>query len=175
MIRYLLMLGAMLMSMAGCATMDMPGGSAPPTGTPESFAHRAASSEVLLRWTCRQPEPGLLRVEGVAQNFGQAQPVGYLQFDLVGVDAQGRTTAETSGAVTAIQLRTNESTPFQLDLKTTGAEARFDLYYHYRFQDEFDTSSILLAGPPMVPSHLMAQTRAFMIRDVCGANQHLPR
>jgi len=145
-----------------------------PGSPPEAFAHRVATSEVVLLWNCLEPEPGLLRVEGVAQSPWQAQPIGYLEFELVGVDGQERTTAETAGAARDLQIYTNQSTSFQLALKRTGTEVRFDLYYRYRFHEEFDVSA-LLAGPPVAGPRLLAQTRTFLVRDVCGATQHRAR
>ena len=92
----------------------------------------------------------------------------------MGVDAQERTTAQTAGAARDLQIYTNQSTSFQLELKTAGTEVRFDLYYHYRFHEEFDMSA-LVAGPPMAGPRLLAQTQTFLVRDVCGATQHRAR
>jgi hypothetical protein len=175
MLRELLRSGALLIGLAGCAMVAAPGGGPSPAGSPELFAHQVASSEVLLRWNCRQPEPNFLRVEGIAQNPWQVQPVGRLEFELVGVDAQGRTTTQAAGAAKNTQLRTNDSTPFWLELKTAGGEEQFDLYYRYEFQDNFDTTRLMVAGPPMAPPRLLAQTKGFVIRDACGATRHLAR
>jgi hypothetical protein len=66
-------------------------------------------------------------------------------------------------------LGTNQITRFQLALRTTGREVRYDLHYQYRFQDvEFDA---LLAGPPMRP-RLAESSFRFMIRDACSDTQH---
>jgi len=174
MIRHSLMVVAVVMSLAGCAAMEAPGSGTRPGLPPEAYAHRVATAEVVLLWNCLEPEPGLLRVEGVAQNPWQAQPIGYLEFDLVGVDAQERTTAQTAGAARDLQIYTNTNTSFQLALKRVGTEVRFDLYYHYRFHEEFNTSA-LVAGPPMAGPRLFAQTQNFLVRDVCGATQHRAR
>lgn len=163
--------GAMLLSLAGCGPMGALGGGVAPTPAPESFTHRVATSDVVLLWNCLEPKPGALRVEGIAQNPWQAQPVQYLKFELVGVDARGHTTAQATGEALNDQLMTNQSTPFQLELKTTGTEVRFDLYYHYRFHEEFE--SVMVSGPPMTGPRLIAQTQTFLVRDCCGANQHL--
>jgi hypothetical protein len=173
MIRHSLIVVAVAMCLAGCAAMEAPGGGAMPGSPPQAFAHRVATSELVLLWNCLAPGPGGLRVEGIGQNPWQAQPIQYLELELVGVDAQERTTAQTTGAVRNVQLMTNQSTPFQLELKTAGTEVRFDLYYHYRFEPEFD--SAMLAGPPMTSPRLAAQTQTFLVRDACGANQHRAR
>ena len=171
MIRHSLMVVAFVMSLAACAAMEAPGSGTMPGSPPEAFAHRVATSEVVLLWNCLEPEPGLLRVAGVAQNPGQAQPIGSLEFDLVGVDAQERMTAQTAGAARDLQIRTNQSTSFHLTLKRAGTEVRFDLYYRYFSGQEFDTSA-LVAGPPMARPRLLAATQTFLVRDVCGATQH---
>lgn len=164
--------------LTACAVTDMPQGGV--TGGPlEIFAHRVATSEVVLVWNCLQPEPGLLRVVGEAQNPWQAQPIQYLELELMGVDAQERMTAKATGAARDHQIRTNQRSRFELTLKTAGTEVRFDLYYNYRFHDEFDTSAtmggVLVAGPPMASPRLFAQTQTFLARDVCFPTQHLAR
>jgi hypothetical protein len=174
MIRHSLMVVAVVMALAGCAAMEAPGSGAGPGLPPEAYAHRVATAEVVLLWNCLEPEPGRLRVAGIAQNPWQAQPIGYLEFTLLGVDAQERTTAETTGAARDLQIYTNTNTSFQLELKPAGTEVRFDLYYHYRFHEEFDMGA-LVAGPPMAGPRLLAQTQTFLVRDVCGATQHRAR
>jgi hypothetical protein len=165
-----MLFAGMTMLLVACAAVDMPA-----TGVPlGAFTHRVATSEVVLRWNCLQPTAGVLRVEGVAHNPWQSQPIGYLELQVVGVDAQDRQTAEAAGKARDIQILTNEQSPFQVDLRTTGSEARVDLYYQYRFNQEYDTA--LLAGPPMVASRRYAQTTStHMVRDACAPTQHLAR
>ena len=177
MFRHLGFVAILMGLLTACAVTDMSQGGGT-GGTPETFAHRVATSEVVLLWNCIQPEPGLLRVGGEAQNPWQAQPIQYLEFELVGVDAQERTTAQATGAARDFQIRTNQRSPFQLTLKTAGTEVRFDLYYNYRFHEEFDTGAtmgVLVAGPPMASPRLFAQTQTFLARDVCSPTQHLAR
>jgi hypothetical protein len=169
-LRHTLMVVVFVMSLAGCAAMEAPGSGAWPGAPPETFAHRVATSEVVLLWNCLEPEPGRLRVEGVAQNPWQSQPISYLEFDLVGVNAQNRTTAETTEAARDFLIYTNQSSPFRLDLQTTGTEVRFDLYYHYRFNEEFDMDA-LIAGPPVASPRLPANQNQ-LVRDVCSPTQH---
>ena len=171
MIRHALVVVALAMSLAGCAAMEAPGGGTMPGSPPQAFTHRVANSEVVLAWNCLEPEPGLLRVEGVARSPWEAQPIRDLQFDLLGVDARERTTAETAGAARDYQIFTNQSTAFQLALRRAGTEVRFDLYYRYLFGGNFDMSA-LIAGAPTASPRLFAQTRTFRMRDFCGATQH---
>jgi NADPH-dependent 2,4-dienoyl-CoA reductase/sulfur reductase-like enzyme len=173
MFRQVLVVGSLAMSLAACAAAGAPGQSSLAIGAPE-FGHRVATSELVLFWNCLQPEPGLLRVAGEAQNPWQAQPVGYLEFDLVGVDANERTTAQTTAVARDLEIRTNQRSPFQLDLRTTGTEVRYDLYYQYRFYEEFDTSA-LVAWPPVAGPGLLAQTQTAVARDVCSSTQHRAR
>ena len=171
MIRHSLMVVAFVTCLAGCAPMQAPGSGSMPGSPPQAFAHRVSNSEVVLLWNCLEPEPSLLRVEGVVRSPWQSQPIRELEFDLVGVDARERTTAQTAGAARDYQIYTNQSTPFQLALKRAGSEVRFDLYYRYRFQEEWDMGA-RLAGPPTGGPRLLAQTRSFLVRDICGATQH---
>ena len=177
MLRHLGFVSILAGVLTACAATDMPQGGVT-GGTLETFAHRVATSEMVLLWNCLQPEPGQLRVEGVAQNPWQAQPIQYLEFELVGVNAQERRTAQVAEAARDLQIRTNQTAPFQLTLKTAGTEVRFDLYYNYRFHDTVDfgaTRGVLVAGPPMASTRLFAQTQTFLVRDVCGVAQHLAR
>ena len=162
---------SLVTSLAGCAAMDASERGSMSAAPPETFTHRVATSELILLWNCLQPESGQLRLEGVAKNPWAAEPIQYLEFELVGMDGQERTTARGAGAARDLQILTNQSSPFQLELKTAGTEVRFDLYYNYRFRSDFDTSA-RLAGPPLAGPRLLAQTSTFMVRDACGAAQH---
>ena len=169
MVRYALLLVVVAMGITSCVAVDTP-----TTGAPtEAFTHRTANSDVVLLWNCLQPASGVLRIEGVAHSPWQAQPVRYLEVQVVGVDAQGRQTAEATGKARDIQIFTNQRSPFQLDLRTAGTEVRVDLYYQYLFNEEYDTA--MLAGPPMVGPRRYAQTRTNMVRDACSPTQHLAR
>jgi hypothetical protein len=172
MIRQLALLAGIVMTAAACAAVDMAG---PPTPV-DTFAHRAANSELVLRWNCLQPAAGTLRVEGVAHNPWQAQPIGYLELQVVGVDAEGRQTGEAAGKARDVQILTSQRSPFQLDLKTTGTEVRVDLYYPYVFNQEWESGALLVAGPPMAAPRQYAQsTNTNMVRDACSPTQHLAR
>ena len=172
MIRKMVLFVGILMTVAACAAVDTAG-----TRTPvDAFTHRVASSEVVLRWNCLQPNAGTLRVEGVAHNPWQAQPIGYLELQVVGVDAEGRETAEAAGKARDVQILTNERSPFQLDLKTAGTEVRVDLYYQYRFHHEWESGTLLLAGPLTSGPRRYAQSMiSYMVRDACSPTQHLAR
>lgn len=169
MMRYAVLLVVVAMGVTSCTAVNTPGTGAPP----EVFMHRTANSEVVLLWNCLQPASGGLRVEGVAHSPWQAQPIRFLELQLVGVDAQNRQTAEAAGKARDIQIFTNQRSPFQLDLRTVGTEARVDLFYQYLFNAEWDTA--MVAGPPMVGPRLYAQTRTNMVRDACSPTQHLAR
>jgi hypothetical protein len=93
-----------------------------------------------------------------------------LEFELVGADANERVVSQTRGVARDYVLRTNQFSPFQLDLRTTGSEVRFDLFYRYRSQQNLRS---MLAGPPVGGPQLFAQaTTQFLVRDVCSETQH---
>ncbi len=170
------MLLAMLgMGLAACTSLEVAqkSGARPTAYPPDAFTHRVATSDVVLYWNCERPETNLLRLDGVAQNPWAAQPIRFLEFELVGVDGRDRTVSDVKGAARDIQIFTNQTSPFQLDLRLAGNEARLDLYYEYRFNlEEMDA---LLAGPPAGIPRLFAQTNRFLARDVCSETQHRVR
>jgi hypothetical protein len=140
---------------------------------PALFAHRVASSHVALYWNCTRPEPGVVRVEGVAQNPWASQEVRFLELEVAGVDARERYVSQASTALPNFLLGTNQISPFHLDLRTVGSEVRFDLFYQYRFQEN---GGRFLAGSPVGVPRLFAQsTIRFMARDVCSDTQHRVR
>ena len=165
----LALLGVGLSACAADGTWRLP--AAEPTLYPPAvFTHRVASSHVVLYWNCARPEPGVLRLDGVAQNPWGHQEVRFLELELVGMDARERTVSQAAAAVPNFLLRTNEISPFHLDLRTAGTEVRFDLFYQYRFQDN---GGRFLAGSPVGVPRLLAQaTQRFMARDVCSDTQH---
>ncbi len=154
---------------AGCATAGIPAPYPPP-----GFAHRVASSHVELYWNCARPELNALTVEGVAINPWSPQEVRFLEFELVGVDTRDHAISHVRAEAPDFLLRTNQQTPFRLDLRPAGAEVRFDLFYQYRF-DEGDGNR-LFARAGSGGTFLLAQaTKRFMARDVCSDSQHRAR
>jgi len=166
----LLLLG--LAACAGDGPLGLPAseyGPYPPPG----MAHRVASAHVELFWNCFRPDPGNLSLEGVAVNPWASQPVRFLELELVGVGGKERSVSAIKAEAPNILLHTRESTPFKLDLRTTGTEVRFDLYYQYRFQE--GGRGFLLAGPPVGGAFQVAQLVRFLVRDACNETQHLAR
>jgi hypothetical protein len=94
---------------------------------------------------------------------------------------------EASAAARDLILGMMGSTPFQLALRPTGREARFDLFYQYQFQEPGDSGSAsqnaaLPSGAPPVrlvssTPFLLAQAPPirFMVWDVCSETMHRAR
>jgi len=140
-----------------------------PVYPPAAFSHRVGTMQVLLYWNCLRPEPGVLRLEGVIQS-AYASEVRYPEFDLVGLDANERVVSEAEGATQDLVIRTNQISPFQLNLRTVGSEVRFDLFYQYQSRENRRS---LLAGTPVVGARLIAPAGTrFLVRDVCSETQH---
>jgi len=136
---------------------------------PAAFTHRVGTTQIVLYWDCLRPEPGLLRLDGVAHS-PYVSEVRFLKFELVGVDAADRTVSEAKGAARDFLLRTNQISPFQIDLRTTGSEARFDLFYQYQAAGSLRS---MLAGAGAESPLLLAQVGTrFLARDVCSETQH---
>jgi hypothetical protein len=146
------------MVLSGCAAGGTVGLSAGGSAIqpPALYAHRAGTSHVVLYWNCTRPEPGFLRVEGLAQQAGGMQDVGFFEMVLAGADARGHYISEASAALPDISLHTHQVSPIRLDLRTAGTEVRFDLFYRYDYQD-------------LVSSR---QDQRFMVRDLCSETQH---
>jgi hypothetical protein len=164
----------MAVGLSACATDGMPQlpAAAPTPYPPPGYTHRVGTSQVVLYWNCTRPDPGILQVEGLAYNPWTDQPVRFLEFDLVGVDTRERTISQVAGEAPNFLLRANQSTPFRLDLRTSGAEIRFDLFYRYRFQEK---GGSFIAGQAVGVQRQLAQMQQFMVRDACSETQHLAR
>lgn len=162
-------------ALAGCAAEGMRSssmlGSEP--YPPPALPHRVASSHVELYWKCDRGEAGIIRVEGTARNPWSSQDVRYLEFDLFGVDRDDRTVSSAHAAAPNVMLGTNQITRFEVALRMTGREARYDLLYRYRIS-EMEEMSARLAGPS-TPLRFAQSTVQFMVRDVCSDTQHLAR
>jgi hypothetical protein len=146
------------LGVAACA-VDGPTQSAPQIYPPAVFAHRVSTTDVSVYWNCTQPEPGALRVEGVVQNTGGGT-VQYAEVEIVSVDARDRTIASVRTPVRDLAIQTSQISPFQLGLRTVGAEARIDLYYEYHVR-----SLLGFGGRQVSPQR-------FRARDVCSETQH---
>ncbi len=163
-------------ALTACAMDQSPGGLATPATPypPPGYTHTVQSSHVALYWNCTRPDAGSVQVSGLAFNPWSGQPIRFLELELVGVSSGERTASEVGTKAPDIELLTNQSTPFQLTLRTTGAETRFDLYYRYIFQDDRDDrrqASLAWDGPA-----LFAQPqKQFRVRDACSETLHRVR
>ncbi len=139
--------------------------------------HRVSNAQVVLYWNCTRPEPGVVRLDGVVYS-PYFSDVRFMEFELVGLNPQDAVVSHVTGGLPDIQLRTNQTSPFRLDLRTAGTEARFDLFYRYRSQGNLRSEGslpVLLASTLGPEAFLLAQatTRQFMVRDACSETQHL--
>jgi hypothetical protein len=100
------------------------------------------------------------------------QKVRFLELELVGLDARERTVSQAAAALPEILLRTYQASPFRLNLRTVGTEARFDLFYRYQFQENGEPRIVAQAGNR---GWLLARDQRFMARDVCSDTQHRVR
>lgn len=127
---------------------------------PATFSHRIGTSHVLLYWNCVRPEPDLLRVDGVVQN-AYATEIRYPEVKLVAWNAEGRVVSAAQATTDVFVLRTNQISPFRVNLRTTGKELRFDLFYG---PEGGSSRGVAPAGIPL------------MVRDVCSETQNrIPR
>ncbi|RPI08844.1 MAG: hypothetical protein EHM71_07455 [Zetaproteobacteria bacterium] len=155
--RGIIVLALALLGASACATPDTRT-ALPPAS---AFAHRVSAGDVRVFWNCSQPEPNLLQVEGVIQNIGGGQ-VRFAEVEVVAVNAAGRTMGSARSAARDIVLQTNQRSPFQVQIRTAGEPARFDMFYSHFAREEF-------GGLGSVPRRL--QNR---VRDICAAMEHSP-
>jgi len=165
--------GLGLSACAGDGILRVPA-AAPSPYPPPGYAHRVATSHVELYYNCSTPSPGGVRLDGLAFNPWSSQPVRALEFELVGVDARGRSVSEAKAEARDYQVFTSQSTPFQLDLKTVSNEVRFDLYFSYQFQ-EGDHGDFISKVAWRGPTLLALQPNRSLVRDACSATAHLAR
>jgi len=154
----LVALGLGVTACAGDGASRVPA-SQPALYPPAVFAHRVGTSDLTVYWNCTRSEPDVLRVEGVVQNTGGGG-IQFAEVEIVSVDARDRTIASVGAPVRDVMLQTNQISPFQLTLRTVGAETRIDLYYVYRAQ----------ARSGLGVAQLFREQ--FRARDVCSDSQH---
>jgi hypothetical protein len=102
-----------------------------PPAQPERFAHYVSDSTIVLTWNCTNPEPGVLRVQGMVRNPWYATPVTNLNFQLFGVNDKNQDISRMNGTPRDYLIRNSGPSPFALDLKLSGEEKRYDLVYYY--------------------------------------------
>ncbi len=151
-----------------------PSGGAAYAYPPRGFAHEASDSHVDFYYNCLMQPSGDLRVEGVAFNPRESQPIGNLEFELDGVGAHGSTVSEGTTQVKNYKILTGQSAPFQIDLHPVGSESRFDLYYVYQF-GEGDHNDILSRAAWRVAQPLTQWPYRSYVRNACAPNEHLAR
>ncbi len=138
---------------------------------PQGYAHTVSSTAVNLYWNCAQPEPAVLRLEGVVFNAWGDQPIQYLEFGLVGVDSREGAVSEATAEARDSQIFDHQSSPFLLELRTTGREVRYDLYYQYQYQRR----GMMLSGPMVAGAFPRFHGIRNLARDACSPTQHLAR
>ncbi|MFB3819952.1 MAG: hypothetical protein ACE147_20030 [Candidatus Methylomirabilales bacterium] len=169
--QHALVAGVLSVGLAACAPLgesQAPGASprrVPVDPSPDAYSHRAGSARVVLYWNCVRPDPGTMRVQGLAHNPHLAE-VRFLEFELVGVNDREATVSSARGSAGAVVIRTNQFSPFALDVKTAGSEVRYDLYYTFRAQ-QILRSQLAAAAPTGAPLLAQAEQRGF-VRGACG-------
>jgi hypothetical protein len=101
-------------------------------------------------------------VNGIARSPWEAQGIRFLELELVGVGPRGHAVDSVRAKAGDVVIHTNDSSPFHLVMNLTGAEARTDLYYDYRFHENEDE----LGG--IVGDDLQRS----LVRNACEPAQH---
>ncbi len=158
----------MLLCVLGLSACALP----PPVAyPPQGYAHTIATPVMVLYWNCAQPEAGIFHLEGEAFNMWGDQPIQYLEFELVGVDSHDGTVSEAAVEARDNRIFTHQNSTFELELRTTGREARYDLYYKYQFLER--GGHIMLSGPMVAGAFPRYSGILNLVRDACSPTQHL--
>jgi hypothetical protein len=97
---------------------------------PAAYSQRVATNDVTIYWSCTR-EATQVRFEGVVQN-ARGGAVKFMELELAGADARDRYVSEARTALKDIVLQTNQIASFVIQLRPTGGESRFDLFYRYQ-------------------------------------------
>jgi hypothetical protein len=104
---------------------------APQPWTPQAeFANSASDGQMSLRWNCLFEPPGLV-VQGFVNNILMT-PLRNTQISVNGINAEGVQVSSGVDNSIPLNLDTNDRTPFEIKVQTTGTEVTFNLWYTYR-------------------------------------------
>jgi hypothetical protein len=142
---------------------------------PTEYRHTVSTTALRQYWNCTRPGADVMRLDGLAANIWNNQPVRFMEWSLAGVDKDGRTVSSATVKAKVIQLYTNQYTTYQVDLRTTGTETQFDLYYTYQFRDSGRDAVPLASLDWDGPVLLAQQNVRFFVLDACSDTQHLAR
>jgi len=130
--RYSAMTPLLLLALlAGCA-----GGASSMNLDFSSYAHQVTDGTVALYWNCSRPSPGIVQIQGVANNPWMVAPLEDLVLRFYGYSAQGATVVRASTMPKEYWINTNAPSPFTVNLQTKGAVAKVDLAYSYLLANE---------------------------------------
>lgn len=101
-----------------------------PIYPPAIFSQRVSTNDVTVYWKCVN-EPALVRFEGVVQNTKGGR-VKFVELELGGVDQRNRYVSDASTALSDVILYPNQISPFVMQLRPSGGEGRYDLFYRYQ-------------------------------------------
>jgi hypothetical protein len=146
-------LAAIGVFLSACAAGGM-GAATAPGYPPAVYNQRVATEDINIYWTCTRSAEQV-QIEGVAQNTRGGQ-VSFVELEFAGADAHDRYVSNATTALKDIVLQTNQVSPFTIQLRPTGGESRFDLFYKYNVD-------VAVGKSPQ---------ERFMARDVCSPTQH---
>jgi hypothetical protein len=100
-----------------------------------NYAYNVDNGMMYLRWNCVSQPPELV-VQGFVNNITM-QAMKNTQVKIYAIDSQGATVSSAQTTSIPWMLETNIRTPFDIRLKTTGTEVRYDLSYSYAMGMDF--------------------------------------
>jgi hypothetical protein len=141
---------------------------------PTEYKHTISTTALRQYWNCTKTGD-VMRLDGLAANIWNSQPVRFMEWTLAGVDNDGRTVSSATVDAKVLQLWANQYTTYQIDLQTKGTETRFNLYYTYQFWDTGKDNPIVAGLDWDGPVLLAQQNSRWFVLDACSDTQHLVR
>jgi hypothetical protein len=121
---------------------------------PHVYEQRISTNDVSIYWRCT-PASDSIRFEGVVQNTKGCR-VKFVELELAGADARDRYISDATTALSDAILQPSQISPFAIQVKPTGAEGRYDLFYQYQIDSAIGGDTYL----------------RFRALDVCSPRQH---
>ncbi len=130
-----------------------------PVPPPASFAHRAASPDVELLWSCTRPQPQITRISGAARNIGHRE-VRSIELTVQSLQTGPAPLLQTEAGLPDTMLYGRDPSPFQIDLPLEKTPSRIDLTARFQV-----TPGPIAPGAPGIPGLLP-------VEDACSPGRH---
>jgi len=117
----------------------------------DNYAYEVDDGRVYIRWNCFFQPTGLV-MRGFVNSPVLMVPIKNTTLSVSGINAQGGTVSTVQAPALPYLIETNQRTPFEVQVPTTGTEVRFDMWYTYTaggpFMDSNDQRGVKMDACP---------------------------